>query len=179
VPRKPEMRDVAKAPARIAGAQWVALTRGRWALVDDEDYELVKAYTWYFNPSSGNTGYAATTKRVSGLNVRTYMHRLITGYDRVDHQDRNKLNNRRSNLRSCTQSQNLANRPMQHNNKSGYRGVSWFRRDDKWRVTIKVLSKQIHIGYFFVKEEAAKAYDRAALKHFGEYAQLNFPGRGQ
>ncbi len=71
----------------------------------------------------------------------------------------------------------MANRPRFANNTSGYKGVSLFGRDSKWKAQIQVDGKKRHLGYFDDKIEAAKAYDRAALELHGEFAVLNFPGR--
>lgn len=166
-------------PAPVEGACWVSLTCGRWALIDEADYELVSGFTWWFNPvptkDNPSNGYARACVRVDGKTKRMYMHSLLTGLKGVDHRDRNPLNNRRANLRSCTQSQNLCNRPLPEANKSGFRGVSWYKRDACWRATVKVSRRQIHLGYFVDLAEAARAYDRAAIAHHGEFAVLNFP----
>jgi AP2 domain/NUMOD4 motif len=91
----------------------------------------------------------------------------------ADHKDRNPKNNNLSNIRPATYSQNGANSQMSVYNVSGYRGVSWFKTRGKWRVTITVNCRKRHVGYFADVEEAAKAYNREALKHFGEFATLN------
>jgi len=94
----------------------------------------------------------------------------------VDHRDLNKMNNRRDNLRICTPSQNCANRRGRLS-KSGYRGVSSITTGKKrWRAYISRNGKQKRcLGYFYTAVEAAKAYDLAAIEHWGEFASLNFP----
>jgi hypothetical protein len=91
----------------------------------------------------------------------------------VDHKDNNGLNNQKYNLRVCTQWQNLRNSTRRSNNTSGFKGVSRFR--NKWISRIRTDEGRICLGTFNTPEEAAIAYDEAALKYHGEFANLNFP----
>jgi len=91
----------------------------------------------------------------------------------IDHHDQNSLNNKRNNLRPCTRSQNLANGRRQSNNTSGFRGVSWHEGGGKWRAYITVNGKRKHLGLYCYKTTAARAYNKAAVKYFGEFAVLN------
>jgi hypothetical protein len=152
----------------------IALTRGYVALVDDEDYAWLSQSRW----ACLKIGYASA--KIDGK--QCYMHRIITGAQPgqyVDHIDGNKLNNQRTNLRLCTCRQNHWNKPKQTTHKqwkgqrSIYKGVE--RIPNKWRARIKANGERIHIGVFDSEIEAAKAYDRMATKHFGEFAYLNFP----
>lgn len=93
----------------------------------------------------------------------------------VDHVNGNKLDNRRENLRMCSNSQNMANRRAPRVNRSGFKGVHFFKRDGTWRAAITQDYKTKHIGYYATPEEAARAYDIKARELFGEFAQLNFP----
>lgn len=90
-----------------------------------------------------------------------------------DHIDRNKHNNVPDNLRLATRSQNMANRPKNKNNSSGYKGVRWVNRPTPWQARITVDYKEVHLGSFNNIEQAAVAYNDAALKYFGEFACLN------
>lgn len=104
------------------------------------------------------------------------MHRQIMGEPEgmeVDHSDNNGLNNQKSNLRIATHWQNLANRALQKNNTSGYRGVSWSKQAKKWWAQIYVDSKTVHLGLFDDVKEAARAYNEAAIERYGEFARLN------
>jgi hypothetical protein len=92
----------------------------------------------------------------------------------IDHKDRDGLNNRWANLREADRAQNQHNRGKRKDNPSGYKGVRAPKKG-KWHARITVNRKSIHLGAFLSPEEAARAYDRAALRHFGEYAGLNFP----
>lgn len=106
-----------------------------------------------------------------------FMHRVITsaqpGMD-VDHINGNGLDNRKINLRVCTRSQNLQNKPRRPGT-SRFKGVYWNTRDLVWRAYISVNRSVTSLGQFRDEVEAAKTYDAAALKHFGPQARLNFP----
>ena len=151
---------------------------GMSALVDDALYEQVVALgKWRANRSPRlKTWYARSRKH--GL-MHKVVYRLATGQSlrRLDHQDRNGLNNQVANLRSATGTLNNANTGLTKRNRSGFRGVSFFRRDGRWRASICCNGKWKHLGYFPGTEagriEAARAYNRAAIEHFGEFAALN------
>ena len=91
----------------------------------------------------------------------------------VDHRNGNKLDNRKSNLRICSRSENQMNRGKQKNNTSGFKGVSQIKMNQKWVAYIKVNYKRIYIGCFLKKVDAARAYNMAALKYHGEFGLLN------
>jgi HNH endonuclease/AP2 domain len=140
---------------------------------DEEDADLVLRYKWtvYKHPTS-ELRYAQSTKRP---HIR--MHRLILGVlDQpdidVDHIDGNGLNNKRSNLRLATKSQNLANQKIRTDGISRFKGVS--QKGKYW----KAKCKNIWLGSFKTEEEAAKAYDKKAKELYGEFARLNFPKEG-
>jgi AP2 domain len=151
---------------------------GRVALVDDEDYELVAARRWYVFEVERNG-------RTNGPYARShhvFMHTLITGWPRVDHADHDGLNNQRSNLRPATTAQNNANqRPRLDSRGSRYKGVCFNRkyRRRPWYAQIRSGGVNIFLGNFATEEEAARAYDSAALERWGEFACLNFPGQGR
>lgn len=111
--------------------------------------------------------------------VRYFEHKLIWLYlksympERLDHKDRNGLNNSIENLREATASQNAANSIKRKNNTSGWKGVSWDKDRKKWRAIIGINGGQKHLGLFQDPKEAAKAYNQAALNHFGRFARTN------
>lgn len=147
----------------------IFLNHSKIALVDDSDFDFLSQWKWRYD----SKGYASRWE--SHKIVR--MHRLIMGNPEgklIDHINMDKLDNRRENLRVCTNSENLYNRPKNKNNTSGYKGVTWFKRDSKWRAAIMIDRKMNHLGYFEDVVEAAKAYDIAANMYFGEFARLNF-----
>jgi hypothetical protein len=143
-----------------------------FALVDDEDFELVSQYSWHVKKNRrGDVTYAHHSLNPGNL----LMHCLIMGDTGIDHKDGNGLNNTRDNLRKVTASQNAANRVSHANTSSKYKGVCWHKRQGKWIGTINKEGKRTHLGYFTDEVEAAKAYDKAAIELYGEFARLNFP----
>ncbi len=156
------------------GVRFISLGHGHAAMVDAADFEWLNRHTW--RPAGGPTGYAMAT--VDGK--RTLMHRLIMnpppGFV-VDHFNGNKHDNRRSNLRVCTQSENRRN-ARKFCGASRFKGVSWSRWAGKWQAGICHNGKSIHLGYFDDEIDAALAYDRKARELFGAFAYLNFPDGG-
>ena len=148
---------------------------GRVALVDDEDYELVSSYNWciYYNQTAGPYAFGAPKGAGRGAK-RILMHTLITGYKQTDHIDHDGLNNQRHNLRPATHAQNQWNQVSQAG-RSGYRGVYWIERDQKWRANVRAHKKNYYLGQYETKEEAARVRDAAARELHGEFAVLNFP----
>jgi hypothetical protein len=146
----------------------IQLTRDKIAIVDDDMFEELSKYKWYYH----HTGYAT---RLS--HPKIYMHRIVAcspeGMD-TDHANGNKLDNRRENLRVCTCSENHRNRVAYHNNTSGYKGVYWRKQSHKWMAQINVNRKFLYLGLFDSPEEAARFYDLAALAYFGDFANTNF-----
>jgi len=152
----------------------IQLTQGYTAIVDDEDAH-VTAYTWYLvKPRKRSTVYAQTRIDGKTVSLQKLLLNAPTGCH-VDHIDGNGLNNRRSNLRVVTRSQNQCNRGKQRNNTSGFKGVCFYKPYKKFMAYIKVNRKQRTLGYFETAAEAARAYDDAAKTLHGECAHLNRP----
>jgi hypothetical protein len=147
----------------------IELTKGAWAKVDLTDLASVIHHCWQHH-----AGYA--TANVDGRTL--LMHRVILGLPpgkvpEVDHINHDHLDNRRSNLRVGTRNQNGWNRRKQSRpSSSRFKGVDWFH-GRIWRARIRLDSKDIHIGLYETEEEAARAYNAAATKLFGEFAYLN------
>ena len=153
----------------------IPLTRGYNAVVDAADAErVVAAGPWCAAPN-GRTVYAHRRVVRSNGDVTTEgMHAFITGADRTDHINGDGLDNRRSNLRRATHGQNMANKGRYRNNTSGFKGVSR-RRSGRWFAQIQAQGTHRYLGQFDTAEDAARAYDAAAVEAFGEFARLNFP----
>ncbi len=156
----------------------IPISRGLHAVVDAADYERVVAMgSWCADPS-GATYYARKNLYLGmGSSLRSLlMHTFITGWPMVDHINGDGLDNRRSNLRQATHSQNMANKRLYRNNTSGFKGVSRNRGKGRpWRASIRANNVRYRLGNHDTPEAAARAYDAAALKRFGEFARLNFP----
>lgn len=155
----------------------IELTRGKFAIVDDTDFEWL--YQWKWIAVKGrNTFYAVRGEGIFPFRKLVFMHRVIMNTPdgmETDHQDHNGLNNQRYNLRNCTRMQNSQNQKIFSNNTSGYKGVTWEKHIEKWRVRITINRTRIHLGYFSTAKDAGHAYDVAAKKYFGEFAKINFP----
>lgn len=154
----------------------IPLSKGAFALIDNDMYDELMAVSWSLN----NSGYAIHwfSDPKTGKRRGLLMHRYIMdapSHLQVDHIDRNRLNNTRKNLRFATKSQNQANKDIQINNTSNYKGVVWNR--NKWEARIGYQHRRISLGRFDNPELAAMHYDAASKMLFGEFAGLNFPER--
>jgi len=142
---------------------------GRCALVEDGDYAQLRKFKWYV----GKNGYCYARKQSSNVETHYYMHRVVMQAPSgtlVDHINRNPLDNRRVNLRLCSFKQNNTNGSA-YNKHSRYKGVRY--RYGRWYARITVNHVGYHLGSFATEQDAAIAYNQAALKHFGEFAGLN------
>jgi len=99
--------------------------------------------------------------------------KIVQPWEEIDHKDGDKLNCLDNNLRVCTPAQNQRNKKIQNNNTSGDKGVTWSKKARKWQAQITVNGDVIFLGYFDTKEDAARAYNAAAIIHHGEFAVLN------
>jgi hypothetical protein len=155
----------------------IQLPHGKVTLVDDDDYEHLNRFRWHFG-----SGYAVkwlTTDKNKGRSIA--MHNYIIDVPPglwVDHANGDRLDNRKENLRLATPQQNARNRSKTSRKKSSvYRGVSWNKTRTsykKWNARINAGHGNINLGYFAEESEAAKAYDEAARRYFGEFAKVNF-----
>jgi hypothetical protein len=158
------------------GIVLVPLTQGKFAVIDATDAERVLAFRWHAQHCHG-IWYAARNAPRGTRPQKVLMHRVVLGQEcpEVDHINGNGLDNRRSNLRPATRADNSHNCRIQVNNTSGFRGVSWCKRDQKWIAMIRSNVRQLNLGRFATAEEAARAYDAAAVRLHGDFARLNFP----
>ena len=160
------------------GSRLIPLTKGQSAIVDEEDFLRLSAFKLYaqWNPLIRGF-YAARRDYPTGRpGIMVFMHREILGLTRGDrrqgdHANCQTLDNRRSNLRIATRSQNMTNKPLSRNNKSGFKGVCYSASKKKYIATIRVDGKRLWLGSFVAPTDAHEAYKEAAITHFGAFAR--------
>ena len=147
----------------------IKLTKGKYTIVDNEDFEYLNQWKWFFK----DTGYAVRSEYMKlGINRykrwRVYMHRVINNTPdnlQTDHINHNGLDNRKTNLRTVTNQQNAFNAGLSSANTSGAKGVSWSKTRKKWCAYIHINSKAIPLGRFFNIKDAISARKKAELKY--------------
>ena len=155
------------------------MAQPQYAKVEPADYKRLRGYEW-LSKKGKNSFYAQRLVPTgkAGKETLVYMHQEVIEVPEgmvVDHINHDGMDNREANLRAATYSQNLYHRKKRSGAKySKYKGVSWKKVNRKWVARIGFEKKEIHLGYFHSEIEAAKAYDRAAIKYHGEFASLNF-----
>lgn len=154
----------------------IKMSGGYLSLVDDEDYYDLIKFRWTYQKAIKGRSKVVYAKRFIRKGEYEFMHRRIMKAEKgrcVDHIDGNGLNNCRSNLRMCSQKENSANTRKHKSSSSRFKGVHFYARYRSWMAYICPNRRKIHLGYFKTEEEAAQAYNKAALLYFGEFARLN------
>ncbi len=146
------------------------LTRGLTALFSPEDLRFIQGHNWYANPAGGMF-YASRRGKATETQKTVKMHRELSSQRRVDHINNDSLDNRRENLRPCTQAENTRN--ARSWGSVPYKGVSFHTITNKYRARIRINGATRQIGVFDNAESAALAYNEAAKSHYGEFAYLN------
>ena len=170
-------------PHNISGAitgdsimKHISLTQGKFAIVDDADYEWLNQWKWYARKCRDRY-YAARKITINNQQQTVYMHRVIMNVLpelEVDHKNRNSLDDTRKNLRICQGQQNRWNTSNQKRKKtSKYKGVCFDKQLNKWKAYISLNDEIIHLGYYENEDEAGLAYNNKAIELFGEYANFN------
>lgn len=157
----------------------VLLSRGLAAVVDDVDAAWLAQWKWH----ATLRGYAARNVAVLGTTKRRtlFMHVALAEHwgwsigpdEEIDHKDRDRLNNRRTNLRVVTHAQNVCNASRYSNNSSGFKGVGWHKQRGMWTARIRVRGELLLLGYFDTAQAAAGAYAEASKRHHGEYGHAD------
>ena len=142
-------------------------------IIDRKNHKKIKGYKWRLD-KVGKRGFYVIGYVTKMNNTRLHRFLLNAPKDmQVDHINGITLDNRESNLRLCTSKENRCNNKKHKNNTSGFKGVCYHKRDNKWHSQITMNMKKIHLGYFTDKIEAAKVYNDAAIKYHREFARLN------
>ncbi len=159
----------------------IPLSRGLFALIDDEDIEFINKFKWYAIKNRENYYAVRQEYEKSKYKRRLYMHnevlKVVKEGNIIDHKDLNSLNNQKSNLRECSIAKNNKNKGVYKNKKSKYMGVYLGYKGKKGQVFIAQITndnKHFYLGSFLNEIEAAKAYDKACIRHHGEFAKTNF-----
>lgn len=149
----------------------LTLTKGKYTIVDDDDYEYLSKVKWKYHD-----GYAIRNVSSKGTHRMEIMHRVIMSAPKgfvVDHINGDTMDNRKENLRLATVGQNAYNSKPQQGRSSKYKGVTFSKRYQKWKAQITARKSLKFLGYFADELEAARAYNKAAEELFGEFAWLN------
>jgi hypothetical protein len=156
----------------------IPLTQGKNTLMSASRYEFINQWNWFAELDKRSGDYYACRRDYSaGSCRRITMHSILLqgDFENVDHWNGDTLDNRDENLRPSSVKENSRNRKRPKDNTSGFKGVWWRKEKQKWVATIRVDGRHIYIGSHVIPTEAARLYDRAAIKYFGEFARLNFP----
>lgn len=165
--------------------QYITLTRGYVAIVDDDDYPRLSQYKWHVAPSGKckNKLYAVRVQRkdeYASYSERTSvaMHSMVIDCpsgQSIDHINGLGIDNRKENLRVSSHHQNMANQLQHKDSKSPYKGIWRAQHCDRWAAQIVHRGKKIYLGLYYRAEDAARAYDSKAVELFGPFAKCNFP----
>lgn len=143
----------------------------KYTVINTEDYDKIKNYCW----SENKRGYVHTSNK-GGAHVVLFLHRIINNTPEdmgTDHINRNRLDNRKSNLRTCTPLENAQNKGIATNNTSGTTGVYYRKDRDMWFARIGINDGGIYLGYFKNKQDAIEARYKAEIKYYGEFAPVH------
>lgn len=158
----------------IPNTRLIRLTQGKFAIVDEEDFERVDSLNWSCKKHR-HTYYSDTNINGKVVKLHRFIMEIFDPKIQIDHKNGNGLHCYKSNLRNATQSQNSMNQQPQKNRTSQYKGVWLNKNNSNYVSKIHLNGKRVHIGVFTNEVDAAKAYDEKAKELFGEFARFNFP----
>ena len=150
----------------------IILPCGRVCLVDDADLPALVGYKLY-SSKPASVWYVSIRSPGAKPKTQMYLHKFLTGFRRTDFRNGNGLDNRRSNLRRCTQLENLRNSARHRDATSKFKGLTFYKKRNRWVARIHAGGRRIWGGQYKTELEAALAYNKLALTHFGEFARVN------
>lgn len=174
--RPPQIREVFVVDG--LSCRKIPLTQNQYAIVDADIYDWLMQWNWHAAWNSCAKAFYATRwdkKSRSHVAMHRIIARLRVSRRLGDHINGNSLDNRRKNIRGCTNKQNPRNHKINARNTSGFHGV--VRCDQRWASRISVKGRWKHLGYFRTAKDAAVTRDAAAIRHYGRFATLNFPNQ--
>jgi hypothetical protein len=150
----------------------IPLTQGKFAIVDEDMFDELNQFKWFYHCGYArrNSEYVRGQKR-HAIHMSRVVARVPNGAQ-CDHRSLDRCDNRRSNLRVATPSQNACNKHVYKNSRTGAKGVDFHKWSGKYRARIQIDKKPIMIGYYPTIQQASEAYAEAAAKHHGEFARL-------
>ncbi len=157
--------------------KYIQLTQGKQAIVDDNMFDFINQWKWFFDQGRGGSGYAHRKQYVGKINGKyrqktILMHRFINNTPKgleTDHINKNGLDNRKQNLRSVNQSQNKMNTGLRSDNSSGHKGISWCKKLNKWHAYITAKQIRVGLGFYDDLYEAVVIRKKAEGVYFKGY----------
>jgi hypothetical protein len=169
------MEKIMENRTMLSTIELVNLSKGKFAIIDIEESDLVNQYKWCINDKQNNN-YAIATKVIDNIRHSKRMHRVIMRVTDpsiiIDHINHNGLDNRRCNLRITTHQKVTVQSQVSNNKNTKHKGISFHKPSNKWRARISINGKTTYLGYYINEIEAAYAYEKKAIELYGEFAHI-------